>query len=420
MQMIGKIGILLFPLFTFSDAHVSLMWPPARAPGLDFLDSFRTKGDCGVEEPRGAPRTVLKSGGEVNVSWHLGYPHGGGYKVELTCPSTNRTFQLLPEDPASEWQTDDARYKQSHQLRLPKGVTCNDCYMRLQRQATEWGKKYKFRSCADLRVVDDDEEAEAEVCGDHGIVEGSNCVCEAGWVGEHCQYKTKCKTNDDCNGDKGHGECVIVDSAVYRQGECFCREGWQGNNCEMENNWEGSATSFDRADFQVEKLADDVELLWRKVGDEVELIMSAATTTWVGLGWRPLTATKACQKFPAHLSTPRGRDFNGMDCTDMVIGKARGALGRVADYYTRDRSTPRQDEDFGGESDLLKSHAWESEGKTNMRILRRAVGGVADHPLQGQLHLIFAHGQLSDFYQPDQLKYHGRKTRGAAFLDLDK
>ena len=32
-------------------------------------------------------RTVLKSGGEVNISWHLGYPHGGGYKVELACPS---------------------------------------------------------------------------------------------------------------------------------------------------------------------------------------------------------------------------------------------------------------------------------------------------------------------------------------------
>ena len=24
------------------------------------------------------------------------------------------------------------------------------------------------------------------------------------------------------------------------------------------------------------------------------------------------------QKFPSYLSTPRGRDFNGMDCTDMV------------------------------------------------------------------------------------------------------
>ena len=33
----------------------------------------------------------------------------------------NRTFQLLPEDPSTEWQTEDARYKQSHQLRLPKG-----------------------------------------------------------------------------------------------------------------------------------------------------------------------------------------------------------------------------------------------------------------------------------------------------------
>ena len=30
---------------------------------------------------------------------------------------------------------------------------------------------------------------------------------------------------------------------------------------------------------------------------------------------------------------------------------------------------------------------------------------------QGQLHLIWAYGQLSDFYQADQLKYHGRKTR---------
>ena len=28
---------------------------------------------------------------------------------------------------------------------------------------------------------------------------------------------------------QGHGECVIVDSAVYREGECFCKEGWQVN-----------------------------------------------------------------------------------------------------------------------------------------------------------------------------------------------
>lgn len=30
-------------------------------------------------------------------------------------------------------------------------------------------------------------------------------------------------------------------------------------------------------------------------------------------------------------------DFNAMDCTDIVIGSARGDLSRVWDYYTRDR-----------------------------------------------------------------------------------
>lgn len=34
--------------------------------------------------------------------------------------------------------------------------------------------------------------------------------------------------------------------------------------------------------------------------------------------------------------TPKS-DFNGMDCTDLVIGSARGSASRVWDYYTRDR-----------------------------------------------------------------------------------
>lgn len=34
--------------------------------------------------------------------------------------------------------------------------------------------------------------------------------------------------------------------------------------------------------------------------------------------------------------TPR-HDFNPMDCTDIVIGMARGTAFRIWDYYTRDR-----------------------------------------------------------------------------------
>ena len=40
-------------------------------------------------------RTVLMSGSPVNVTWHLGYPHGGGYRVELTCPSTVSTLKCM-------------------------------------------------------------------------------------------------------------------------------------------------------------------------------------------------------------------------------------------------------------------------------------------------------------------------------------
>ena len=37
---------------------------------------------------------------------------------------------------------------------------------------------------------------------------------------------------------------------------------------------------------------------------------------------------------PAHKYAPRG-DFHPMDCTDIVIGMARGNYSRIGDYYTR-------------------------------------------------------------------------------------
>src|SRR5262249_49827055 len=47
-------SVLLF-LFAFvvqsSYGHVSLTFPPARYPSLDFLDNARTKGPCGVPKP---------------------------------------------------------------------------------------------------------------------------------------------------------------------------------------------------------------------------------------------------------------------------------------------------------------------------------------------------------------------------------
>ncbi len=53
-----------------------------------------------------------------------------------------------------------------------------------------------------------------------------------------------------------------------------------------------------------------------------------------------------------------------MDCTDMVIGAARGDESRIGDYYTRDRSTPRPDEFYGGTQSLTAALGKEENGKT--------------------------------------------------------
>lgn len=53
-----------------------------------------------------------------------------------------------------------------------------------------------------------------------------------------------------------------------------------------------------------------------------------------------------------------------MDCTDIVIGVARGNQYRVIDYYTRDRATPRSDEFYGGVDSLTGAIASEEDGMT--------------------------------------------------------
>ena len=64
-----------------------------------------------------------------------------------------------------------------------------------------------------------------------------------------------------------------------------------------------------------------------------------------------------------------------MDCIDVVVGAARGNLFRILDYYTRDRSTPRTDDFYGGEDDLVAAIAGEDNGVTTIRF-RRPLAGI--------------------------------------------
>jgi len=411
-----RVILLLLSVLSQTRSHVSLKFPAARDLDLDFLDNIRTNGDCGMDP--GEKRTFLLAGSELNFTWHLGYAHGGGYKLELVDPSQDTALLLLPQGgQEGSFDTTGGKFAQNAVVTLPN-VECPQCYLRFQRQATEWGRNYRFRSCADVSLVREMEEEER--CSGAGTYSGGRCNCERLREGDRCQYQTLCSTDADCNGPKGQGRCLLVSGEIFPYKECFCADGWYGAQCENQARWgPGQGKNFQRDQFTEVELQEEVSLLWRVTEEsEVEMIMTAPTTTWLGLGWRPADTDKSCHNFPSSLGKYSAA-LHAMDCMDIVVGTARGNLGRVADYYTRDRSTPRLDEVWGGEDDLVSWGAWEEEGQTVMRFVRRMTGGGGgDHDLQGTMRIIWAHGQQDNFYREDQLKYHGRSNRGINSLEL--
>mgnify|MGYP002716716853 CR=1 FL=1 len=86
------------------------------------------------------------------------------------------------------------------------------------------------------------------------------------------------------------------------------------------------------------------------------------------------TATEDKQQYVLNPYTPR-HDFNPMDCTDIVIGMARGNISRIWDYYTRDRSTPRLDTFWGGKNDLTGAMGYE-RNNTTVIVFRKRLAGM--------------------------------------------
>ncbi|XP_046972493.1 uncharacterized protein LOC124539236 [Vanessa cardui] len=138
--------------------------------------------------------------------------------------------------------------------------------------------------------------------------------------------------------------------------------------------------------------------------------------------------------FPSHEYVPKF-DFNPMDCTDIVIGTAKGNYHRVLDYYTRDRSTPRVDTFWGGHDDITAASGFEENGVTTIMFRKKIKAKEpSDHSFVDDLmHVIWARGQeyghyihsppagvsKGDFYRPDELKYHGHGSqRGVTAMNF--
>lgn len=382
-------------------AHVALSFPPARKYDLDFMDTFRTEKPCGMR--KGDIVTTIEAGKPLKITWHLGYPHKGGFKIQLLGPDEKLIQDLTP---SGLYAGEDRPTTQEYQIQVDEGVQCQGCSIRLERQALEWGANYRFQSCADVDIVSP---ANFKLdCSGHGQPSGSSCACEKTYFGERCQYKNDCEDDSDCN---DRGDCIDIKGTTLPRKQCFCQFGFFGHNCERKSTFDDNANFTQKPDLYTLVPGRGVDFYYRMIEDgEFEgVIAGKSTTHYVAVGWRGTYVDQSCRAFPDDAITPIDRGFHPMDCTDMVIGTAIGDRSRIGDYYTRDRSTPRLDNFYGGEESLTGALGWEVDGRTYI-MFRKPVKAIddADHDFLGTLSFIWAHGQENaEFYTADELKYHG-------------
>ncbi|KAE9414773.1 hypothetical protein Angca_000168, partial [Angiostrongylus cantonensis] len=457
------VPLLILVLLAVGDAHVALTFPEARYPALDFLDTSRTMGPCGVPKPRKAHYTNLLAGSTYNITWRMQYPHQGGYRIILADQDGNTVEQLSPVS-GMEYAGTDNQVAQSQEVHITR--PCSQCTIILERQALEWGKSYRLRTCADVNVLE--------------------------------TISANCHHDGDClNG----GKCLPEPNSIV-VASCYCSYGFFGNSCELFFKREpDNCFAYEMVDeqrfnmygmfssscYNREKLADDDFVYYRKVKSDVEIILDYATTSWISIGWRPEVLDRSCRLFPdlevyckcmnlkrKTLRTAEQTEFthksfsnmfhvsnlaitvnitvqslfaaesalhaplHAMDCIDILIGAVRDGRTRVQDSYSRDRSTPLEDFWYEGEMSLVGAYGRELDGRTIV-MFRRPMQEIepTDHPLgPGRLFVVSAKGQqqgayshgapsalevahtIELFYMDDILKYHGIKNRGVHSINF--
>jgi hypothetical protein len=55
----------------------------------------------------GDVKTTIKAGTKFDVTWHLGYPHQGGFRLELLDANEKHLLDLTPVDNSSKYVTGD-------------------------------------------------------------------------------------------------------------------------------------------------------------------------------------------------------------------------------------------------------------------------------------------------------------------------
>ncbi|CAO1346058.1 unnamed protein product [Diamesa serratosioi] len=270
--------------------HVAFTFPPARKYDLDFLDNSRTPGPCGM--PKGTLKTTFLSGSTFNATWHLAYPHRGGYRIQILDHLERPILDLTPSIKGSEFVRSDAT-AQIHQVKLPENFTCSDCTLRLLRQADEWSNGYRFWSCADIDIQP--RKLYREQCSGHGKYLATKCKCDKNYYGPRCQYWDECTVDQDCG---SQGKCIHIGGTALPRKQCYCKLGFFGTGCNKKSIIK--STDIDYSLYTTKVLSPDYRIHWRilKEQKEIEMILVVNGTSWVGFGWRSRKLTAECRKFP--------------------------------------------------------------------------------------------------------------------------
>ncbi|KAE9552454.1 hypothetical protein FO519_004339 [Halicephalobus sp. NKZ332] len=443
--------LFLFPLEIWS--HVSFLYPAARYPPLDYLDTSRTLGLCGMPKTENPILTDFVIGMNYKMTWTLGHrSHKGGIRISLLDPLDKKIKQLIPEEDGKWLEDKDDPFSQN----LTFSEVCHGCVLQIERQALEYGKSYIFHSCADVNILEAVSDNDDQICSGNGVYkrEGNACSCFKGFWGAGCQFKLDCQADSDCG---SHGKCVTESHPSNIQKSCFCSFGFFGRNCETEFKSEdpedmcfnfenlvdtnppkfASYGLFDPDCYAKKDLNGEDFVYSRIVGEDVEIILDFNTTGWVSIGWRPIGLDPTCRLFP-DLGFPKSRRFrqvhgyadsgflksaflsplHPMDCTDIISATVVDGRSRIQDMYTRDRSTPLRDTYFEGEFSLTAAFGVERDGRTVV-MFRRNIREIepSDHPLgPGKIAGIYGKGMRNE----DEFIYHGPRNRGSTIFEFVK
>lgn len=92
---------------------------------------------------------------------------------------------------------------QQYEVKFPNDFTCDNCTIRLLRQADEWSNGYRFWSCADIDIKP--RAGFRESCSGKGKFIAGRCKCEKRFYGGRCQYSDECSVDRDCG---AQGKCI--------------------------------------------------------------------------------------------------------------------------------------------------------------------------------------------------------------------